>query len=108
VAEDGLVSDPAVDVDALTVVEMEIKYAGYIEREEERARALARRGDHPLPADAPYMAFASLSYEARQKLEAVRPATIGQAARIPGVSPTDLQNLLVEVRKFGATGGLTG
>ncbi len=88
--------------DALTVVEMEIKYEGYIRREEERARVLAEREDHPLPTDVPYLTLRSLSYEARQKLESVRPRTIGQAGRIPGVSPSDLQNLLVEVRKRSA------
>jgi tRNA uridine 5-carboxymethylaminomethyl modification enzyme len=99
VGDRGPLENPGVGVDALAVVEMEIKYAGYIRREEERARALARREHQPLPADAPYMQFLSLSYEARQKLDSVRPATLGQAARIPGVSPSDLQNLLVEVRK---------
>ena len=99
VADDGPVRNPGVGRDALTVVEMEIKYEGYIRREEERARALAEREDQALPDDAPYMEFRSLSYEARQKLESVRPKTMGQAGRIPGVSPSDLQNLLVEVRK---------
>ncbi|MCK5488368.1 MAG: tRNA uridine-5-carboxymethylaminomethyl(34) synthesis enzyme MnmG, partial [Gemmatimonadetes bacterium] len=99
VAEGGPVNDPGLGRDALTVVEMEIKYEGYIRREEERVRALAEREDQPLPEEAPYLEFLSLSYEARQKLEAVRPRTIGQAGRIPGVSPSDLQNLLVEVRK---------
>jgi tRNA uridine 5-carboxymethylaminomethyl modification enzyme len=107
VSSDGPVDDPGYGLDALTVVEMEIKYEGYIRREEERARALAERESHPLPENAPYMSFNSLSYEARQKLNSVRPATVGQAARIPGVSPSDLQNLLVEVRKRSAksTGG---
>ncbi len=99
VADGGPVKDPGLGRDALTVVEMEIKYEGYIRREEERVRALAEREDQPLPEEAPYLEFLSLSYEARQKLEAVRPRTIGQAGRIPGVSPSDLQNLLVEVRK---------
>ena len=99
VADDGPVQDPGVGPDALTVVEMEIKYEGYIRREEERARALAEREDQSLPENVPYLEFQSLSYEARQKLESVRPKTIGQAGRIPGVSPSDLQNLLVEVRK---------
>lgn len=102
VAEDGPVADPGFGADVLAVVEMEIKYEGYIRREEERVRALARREDHRLPADVPYMELRSLSYEARQKLASVRPKTIGQAGRIPGVSPSDLQNLLVEVRKRAA------
>jgi len=88
--------------DALTVVEMETKYAGYIERDRERARSLREREDHPLPADAPYAAFDSLSYEARQKLARIRPRTLGQAGRIPGISPSDLQNLLVELRRRNA------
>jgi len=86
-------------LDALTVVEMETKYAGYIQRDRDRAKALRQRDDHPLPTDTPYQSFESLSYEARQKLARVRPQTIGQAGRIPGVSPSDLQNLLVELRK---------
>ena len=102
VAKGGPVDDPGFGRDALSVVEMEIKYDGYIRREEERVRALAERELQPLPDDAPYLTFESLSYEARQKLESVRPRTIGQAGRIPGVSPSDLQNLLVEVRKHGS------
>jgi tRNA uridine 5-carboxymethylaminomethyl modification enzyme len=102
VGESGPVKDPGLGLDVLTVVEMEIKYEGYIRREAARAQALAEREDRPLAADAPYLTFLSLSYEARQKLEAVKPRTIGQAARIPGVSPSDLQNLLVEVRKRSA------
>lgn len=87
------------DVDALTVVEMETKYAGYIERDKERARALREREDQVLPPDAAYESFASLSTEARQKLTRIRPRSVGQAGRIPGVSPSDLQNLLVELRR---------
>ena len=110
-ADDGPLSAPFVDRDALTVAEMEIKYEGYIKREEERAAALVAREEQSLPADAPYMEFSSLSYEARQKLAAVRPATLGQAGRIPGVSPSDLHNLLVEIRKhhqLERIGGDTG
>jgi tRNA uridine 5-carboxymethylaminomethyl modification enzyme len=99
VGEGGPVEDPDFGRDALTVVEMEVKYEGYIRRERERARALAARENQLLPADVPYPKLLSLSFEARQKLDVVKPRTIGQAARIPGVSPSDLQNLLVEVRK---------
>jgi tRNA uridine 5-carboxymethylaminomethyl modification enzyme len=101
VGESGPIADPGLDADALTVVEMETKYEGYIRREQERAAALATREGLRLPADIPYMALESLSFEARQKLERVRPRTLGQAGRIPGVSPSDLQNLLVELRKDG-------
>jgi len=87
------------DTDALAVVEMEVKYAGYIVRERERVAALREREDVWLPPDAVYMEMRSLSYEARQQLDRIRPSTLGQAGRIPGISPSDLQNLLVELRK---------
>lgn len=90
------------DRDARTTVEMETKYAGYIARDRERADSLKLREEHPLPADARYLEFTSVSNEARQKLDRVRPANLGQAARIPGISPSDLQNLLVELRKRSA------
>jgi tRNA uridine 5-carboxymethylaminomethyl modification enzyme len=78
---------------------MEERYAGYIARERDRADALRRNGDFPLPLELPYAQLRSLSHEARQKLERVRPGTLGQAGRIPGISPSDLQNLVMEVRK---------
>ncbi|MFQ5689011.1 MAG: tRNA uridine-5-carboxymethylaminomethyl(34) synthesis enzyme MnmG [Gemmatimonadota bacterium] len=88
------------DRDALATVEMDIKYAGYVQRDLERARVLERREATRLPDRIPYLRLESLSVEARQKLDEVRPGTLGQAARIPGVSPADLQNLLVELRKL--------
>jgi tRNA uridine 5-carboxymethylaminomethyl modification enzyme len=78
-------------------VELELKYAGYFERERSQAEKLQRMGHFPLPADLPYELFRSLSFEARQKLAARQPATLAQAASIPGVSPSDLQNLVLEV-----------
>lgn len=100
---DGPLGEVAFGADALTVVEMETKYAGYIERDRARAAALRDREDQQVPADVPYASFESLSLEARQKLARVRPRTIGQAARIPGVSPSDLNNLLVELRRTSTT-----
>jgi tRNA uridine 5-carboxymethylaminomethyl modification enzyme len=78
---------------------MEVRYAGYLARERERAGALRSQADFALPAELEYAELAALSIEARQKLERVRPRTLGQAARIPGISPSDLQNLVVAVRK---------
>ncbi|CAN5782748.1 tRNA uridine-5-carboxymethylaminomethyl(34) synthesis enzyme MnmG [soil metagenome] len=84
---------------ALAAVEMEERYSGYLGRERERAETLRRQGDFALPEELAYGELASLSMEARQKLERIRPTTVGQAARIPGISPSDLQNLVMEVRK---------
>jgi tRNA uridine 5-carboxymethylaminomethyl modification enzyme len=77
--------------------EIEIKYAGYLSREREAAKKLADLAEFRLPPDLPYLELKSLSTEARHKLTAVRPASLAQAGRIPGVSPSDLQNLVFEV-----------
>jgi tRNA uridine 5-carboxymethylaminomethyl modification enzyme len=87
------------DRDAVVTVELELKYAGYFERERVHADKLKRMSQLPLPVDLPYEAFQSLSTEARQKLSARRPATLAQAAGIPGVSQSDLQNLLIELER---------
>ncbi len=75
--------------------EILIKYSGYIDRERELAEKGKRLEYVKLPADIDYSQLHALSTEARQKLEAIRPATIGQASRIPGVSPADISILLV-------------
>ncbi len=98
-ARDGELHSPPVSEEALTVVEMEIKYSGYIEKERERARKLKEREEMQLPPDADYGEMQSLSTESREKLARVQPETLGQAGRIPGVSPADLQSLMVEVEK---------
>jgi len=108
-ADDG---DAAVLSEAMVSAEMELKYEGYLTRERQRADATRRQADFELPADLAYPELVTLSFEARQKLERIRPATLAQAGRIPGVSPSDLQNLVMEVRKrrmaaaveVGATG----
>ncbi len=76
-------------------VEIQIKYKGYIERERHLADKLRRLEDVRIPAAFDFASLTSLSTEARQKLTRIRPATIGQASRIPGVSPADINILLV-------------
>ncbi|HKI95157.1 MAG TPA: tRNA uridine-5-carboxymethylaminomethyl(34) synthesis enzyme MnmG [Gemmatimonadales bacterium] len=88
---------PDASLDAWMSVEIELKYAGYLAREREAATRLAEMTEFVLPADTPYDAFKTLSTEARQKLARIRPTSLAQAARIPGVSPSDLQNLILEV-----------
>ena len=88
-----------IDRDALLTAELEIKYAGYFAREREQAARLRQLGDVRLGPSIPYLEFQSLSVEARQKLAALEPATMAQAAGIPGVNPVDLQNLIIELEK---------
>ena len=90
---------PDVSDEAWISAEIEIKYAGYLERERDAARRLAELAGFRLPSDLAYSELRSLSTEARQKLSAVQPESLAQAARVPGVSPSDLQNLVHEVLK---------
>ncbi|MDE2764384.1 MAG: tRNA uridine-5-carboxymethylaminomethyl(34) synthesis enzyme MnmG [Gemmatimonadota bacterium] len=90
---------PAFEADALATVEIDAKYEGYIRREVDRAAKLRAQAEFSIPEDAPYADFKTLSKEARQKLARVRPGNLAQAGRIPGVSPADLQNLVMEVRR---------
>jgi len=92
----GLSEDGA-DVDAAMSVEIQLKYAGYIQRERDAARRLLDLAEFHLPDGLPYMDMRSLSTEAREKLERIQPQSLAQAGRIPGISPSDLQNLVVEV-----------
>jgi len=85
--------------DALVSAELEIKYAGYFARERVQADRMKRMGELSLSRDLPYSDMQSLTYEARGKLAAARPATLAQASRIPGVSPSDVQNLVIEVER---------
>ena len=85
--------------DAVVSTELELKYAGYFERERAQADKLRRMGAFVLEESLPYDDMRSLSYEARQKLGALRPRTLAHAASVPGVSPTDLQNLVIEIEK---------
>jgi tRNA uridine 5-carboxymethylaminomethyl modification enzyme len=81
--------------EVLEQAEIQVKYAGYIEKEKQNADKLQRLENIRIPRDFDYMPLSSLSMEARQKLTEVRPATISQASRISGVSPSDISVLLV-------------
>ncbi len=84
--------------EVLEQVEIEIKYRGYIERERSVAEKLQRLDSITIPAGFDFMSMNAITIEARQKLTKVAPETIGQASRIPGVSPSDVNVLLV---RFG-------
>ena len=90
---------PTFDADALATVEIDAKYEGYIRRELDRAATLRAQAEFVIPEDVQYADLATLSAEARQKLARIRPVSLAQAGRIPGVSPADLQNLVMEIRR---------
>jgi tRNA uridine 5-carboxymethylaminomethyl modification enzyme len=91
---------PALDADTAIEVELRAKYAGYVAKEEQAAARAARLEASRIPAALDYQTLRGLRTEARQSLERVRPLTIGQASRIPGVSAADLALLLVQVERM--------
>ena len=101
-------SDAGISHDALVTAELELKYAGYFARERAEADRMRQLADMELEPALPYELMLTMSSEARQKLAALRPATLAQAARIPGVSPSDLQNLAIEVQRLRKTAGAVG
>lgn len=83
------------DVSVIEQVEIEIKYEGYIERQQMQVERFKKLERKRLPEDLDYTAIPSLRLEARQKLQQLRPENVGQASRISGVSPADISVLLV-------------
>ena len=94
--------------ESLITAELELKYSGYFERERLHADRMRKLGEFSLGDSVPYLEMRSLSMEARQKLHRIRPMTLAQAASVPGVSPTDLQNLIVEVERRRRVATVTG
>lgn len=91
-----LVADiPNRKAEILEAAEIQIKYSGYIQREQEQAEKISRLDYVRIPEHLSFAQVQALSTEARQKLERIRPKTIGQASRIPGISPHDVSVLLV-------------
>ncbi|XOV66244.1 MAG: tRNA uridine-5-carboxymethylaminomethyl(34) synthesis enzyme MnmG [Fluviicola sp.] len=81
--------------DVVSQTEIQLKYDGYISREQDVAQKMNRLEEVKIPLDMDYSKLGSISMEAREKLDSIRPATIGQASRISGVSPSDVSVLLV-------------
>lgn len=84
-----------IDSDALAEIEIECKYRGYIQKEMDAIAQANKLENKPLPQDIDYMTIDGLRIEARQKLNKIRPQNLGQAGRISGVSPADIQILIV-------------
>ncbi|WP_251449010.1 tRNA uridine-5-carboxymethylaminomethyl(34) synthesis enzyme MnmG [Vermiculatibacterium agrestimuris] len=81
--------------------EIEIKYAGYIRRQQKQVEEMKKLDRRPLPQELDYLSMQGLRLEARQKLDRLRPVSLGQASRISGVSPADVAALMIYLEKDG-------
>jgi tRNA uridine 5-carboxymethylaminomethyl modification enzyme len=95
----------SLSVDARQQVELDVKYAGYIGRQEEEVERQKRLETTELPLDLDYRAIRELRFEAREKLARVRPRSLGQAGRISGVNPADLTVIVIHMKKLARARG---
>jgi tRNA uridine 5-carboxymethylaminomethyl modification enzyme len=93
--------DDSLSQEIIEQVEIAVKYAGYVERQELEVEKFKKLEDKQIPGAFDFSTVPGLRLEARQKLAKIRPATIGQAARISGVSPADIGILMVCLKRFG-------
>ena len=87
------------DKDTLDELEIQIKYEGYIIKEQTIADKMLKHENLTIPSTIDYLEMKSLSYEAREKLSQIKPSTIGQASRISGVTPADISVLLIYLNR---------
>ena len=90
---------PELSPAVIEAAEIEIKYAGYLRRQEKQVQEMKKLDLRPLPPDLDYLNMQGLRLEARQKLDQIRPETLGQASRVSGVSPADVAALMVYLEK---------
>ena len=91
--------DWVIDETLLNQLEINIKFVGYLEKEIKQAQAFSKYEDLSIPHAIDYFNLAGMAMEARQKLDKVRPLTIGQASRIAGVNPSDISLLVMQIRR---------
>ncbi|GEM05169.1 tRNA uridine 5-carboxymethylaminomethyl modification enzyme MnmG [Halolactibacillus miurensis] len=99
VIERILEEDSSLDIDVKEQVEIQVKYEGYITKSRQQVDRMKKMENKVIPEDIDYSAISGLATEARQKLEKVRPLSVGQASRISGVNPADVSILLVYIEQ---------
>ena len=106
-ARHGL-ADPELRRDVAEATEIDIKYSGYLARQQQQIDQARKQENRPIPTDINYAGIATLSNEAREKLAAIRPMNLGQASRMAGVSPADVTALMLwlEIRNRQASSSL--
>ncbi|PWA06703.1 tRNA uridine-5-carboxymethylaminomethyl(34) synthesis enzyme MnmG [Pueribacillus theae] len=92
-------SDETIPEDVKEQVEIQIKYKGYIDKQLQQVEKMKKMNDKKIPADIDYYAIGGIATEAKQKLDKVRPLSVGQASRISGVNPSDISILLVYIEQ---------
>lgn len=98
---DQLVGGPGLSDDvAAEQVEIQVKYAGYVARQQDEVQKQAAQNEQPIPSEMDYDSITSLSIEVRQRLKAARPATVGQAGRVSGVTPAAISLLLIHIKRL--------
>ena len=103
--QDCLPGAQELDASVRRSVEIEVRYSGYIARQNEKIDQFRRMEGELIPDNIEYVSVAGLSSEAREKLEHIRPRSLGQASRIAGVKPSDVGNLLYYMRKVHPPSG---
>ncbi len=101
-AMEGAPAALRVPADVAEQVELDVKYHGYVARQQQEVERMRELEDRAIPTDFDYQAILHIRCESREKLSQVRPATVGQAARVSGVSPADISVLLVHLKRHGA------
>jgi len=94
------IRDIELDYIGISQLEISVKFEGYIKREENEANSFSKFEDYKLPEDIDYLNMNGLALEARQKLDKIRPSTIGQAGRISGINPTDISVLILNLKRI--------
>ena len=94
------IRDIELDYIGIAQLEVSVKFEGYISREEKEAESFSKFEEYKLPADIDYLSMHGLALEARQKLDKIRPSTVGQAGRISGINPTDISVLILNLKRL--------
>jgi len=95
--------EPQADAQVIEQVEIQVKYEGYIARQQQEVERQQAQESTALPTDIDYDKVAGLSVEVKQKLMRVRPATLGQASRISGVTPAAISLLMIHLKRIRKT-----
>lgn len=94
------IKDIELDYIGISQLEISVKFEGYIKREENEAKSFTKFEEYKLPNDIDYLNMHGLALEARQKLNKIRPTTVGQASRISGINPTDISVLILNLKRL--------